>query len=175
MKLSPFRWVLLTTCCVLVSSCGTLQPEKIGQVAGKEYQITLVNKLPDERFAPVLIVGDADDSKIWVGSYVSAEARTQFTTGNPAPLAGKLGGDQGFPGKVDVRGQITFVFKTSATKARILAMVHPDITPDNYVSALIDLRSDGQIELQRFDIGDNEKRFTVQAVGTAGLVTWKAK
>lgn len=174
MRTSLLQRFVLAICCVVVSSCALLGPEKVGQATGKEYQITVVNKLPGERFAPVLLVGDADDSKIWVGPYVSAEAHTQFTTGNPGPLALKLGGDQGFPGKVGVGGQMTFFFRTNAKTARIAAMVHPDITPDNYVTALIDLRSDGQIELQRFDIGDDEKRFTVQKVGPAGMVTWKA-
>ena len=155
----------------LLGGCAYLQPEKTGQADGREYTITVKNTLAKERFAPILIVGDADDSRIWVGEYVSPEARTQFTTGNPGPLAAKLGGDQGQPGGLGVGGDTTFKFRTNARKARITAMVHPDVTPDNYVTALIDLRAGGTTSLERFDIGDDEKRFTVRKVGPAGSVT----
>jgi len=158
---------------VAATGCSLLQPERTGQAAGKEYTLTLRNTLANERLAPVLIVGDADDQKIWVGRYVSPEARTQFTTGNPGPLGAALGGDQGQPGKVPVGGEITFTFRTTARTARITAMVHPDITPDNYVTALLDLSKPGTVALERFDIGDDEKRFSVQFVGPAGTVTFK--
>src|SRR5438445_11384820 len=117
----------------LVGGCAFFQPEKVGQVEGREYTVTVKNTLAKERFAPILIVGDADDTKIWTGKYVSNEAHTQFTTGNPGPLAAVLGGDQGQPGGLAVGKEVTFTFKTSARKARITAMVHPDYTPDNYV------------------------------------------
>ena len=155
----------------VLGGCAYLHPEKIGQAEGREYTITVRNTLAKERFAPILIVGDADDSKIWVGQYVSAEARTQFTTGNPGPLAAKLGGDQGQPGGLALGGEVTFKFRTNARKARVTAMVHPDFTPDNYVTALLDLRAGGTTVLERFDIGDDEKRYTVQKVGPAGSVT----
>ena len=143
----------------------------LGQSEGREYTVTVKNTLARERFAPILIVGDADDSKIWTGQYVTPEARTQFTTGNPGPLAAKLGGDQGQPGGLALAGEVTFKFKTTAAKARITAMVHPDFTPDNYVTALVDLRSGGTTSLERFDIGDDEKRYSVVKVGPAGSVT----
>lgn len=155
----------------LLGGCAYLQPEKTGQMEGREYTITVKNTLAKERFAPILIVGDADDSKIWVGQYVSAEARTQFTTGNPGPLAAVLRGDQGQPGGLGVGGEVTFKFRTTAKRARVTAMVHPDITPDNYVTALLDLQAGGTTALERFDIGDDEKRYTVQKVGPAGSVT----
>ena len=53
-------------------------------------------------------------------------------------------------------------------------MVHPDKTPDNYVTALIPLSGDNTnktIDLVRFDIGDDEDRKTVVKVGKAGTVT----
>ena len=155
----------------LLSACGLFQPERTGQAEGREYVITVKNSLAKERFAPILIVGDADDSKIWVGKYVSGEAHTQFTTGNPGPLAAVLGGDQGQPGKLGVGEEITFKFRTTARKARLTAMVHPDVTPDNYVSALIDLSAGGTTLLERFDIGDDEGRKSVLKVGPAGTVT----
>ena len=164
---------LLVSTAALVSACALFQPERVGQESGREYTLTVKNTLPKERFAPILIVGDADDGKIWVGKYVSPEARTQFTTGNPGPLAAKLGGDQGQPGGLGVGGEVTFKFRTTARKARITAMVHPDVTPDNYVTALIDLQALGTTGLERFDIGDDEKRFSVVKVGPAGSVTVK--
>jgi len=157
----------------LLSACAHFQPARVGQTEGKEYTITVKNTLAKERFAPILIVGDADDSKIWVGRYVSNEAHTQFTTGNPGPLAAVLHGDQGQPGGLGVGGEVTFTFKTNARKARITAMVHPDFTPDNYVTALLDLDARGTTMLERFDIGDDEKRMTVLKVGPAGTVTIK--
>jgi hypothetical protein len=138
--------------------------------AEREYTITVKNTLAAEKFAPILVVGDADDRKIWVGDYVSTEARTQFTTGNPSPLAKSLGGDQTQPGKLGVGQEVTFKFRTAASKARLTAMVHPDVTPDNYVTALLDLDAGGTIALERFDIGDDEGRRTVVKVGPAGEV-----
>ena len=69
--------------------------------------------------------------------------------------------------------QVTFTFRTTARTARITAMVHPDITPDNYVTALLDLSKPGTTVLERFDIGDDEQRYTVMKVGPAGTVTLK--
>ncbi len=165
--------VLLVAVTTLLPACALLQPERVGQTAGREYTITVRNTLAKERFAPILIVGDADDRKIWVGNYVSPEARTQFTTGNPGPLATALGGDQGQPGKLGVGEEVTFTFKTAARQARITAMVHPDVTPDNYVTALVDLQASGTTALERFDIGDDEGRKTVVKVGPAGTVRIK--
>ena len=52
-------------------------------------------------------------------------------------------------------------------------MVHPDFTPDNYVTALINLDTPGVTPLERFDIGDDEKRKTVVKVEPAGSVRLK--
>ena len=163
----------LVVSATLLSACAYFQPERVGQSAGREYTVTVRNTLARERFAPILIVGDANDDKIWVGKYVSGEAHTQFTTGNPGPLAAVLGGDQGQPGGLPVGGEVTFTFRTTARTARLTAMVHPDITPDNYVTALLDLQAGGTTMLERFDIGDDEGRRTVLKVGPAGSVTLK--
>ena len=97
----------------------------------------------------------------------------RVTEGNPGPLAKVLGGDQGQPGGLSVGGETTFTFRTAARRARLTAMVHPDFTPDNYVTALIDLSAPGTTMLERFDIGDDEGRKTVLKVGPAGSVTIK--
>lgn len=165
------RLYLYAALASVLGGCAFLQPEKVGQMEGREYTLTVKNTLAKERFAPILVVGNADDGKIWVGKYVSNEAHTQFTTGNPGPLAGVLGGDQGQPGQLGVGGEVTFKFRTAAHKARLTAMVHPDYTPDNYVTVLIDLDKGGTQQIERFDIGDDEKRFAVVKVGPAGTVT----
>ena len=165
------KYTIVCASAALLAACAHFQPEKVGQSAGREYTVTVKNTLARERFAPILIVGDADDGKIWVGPYVSPEARTQFTTGNPGPLAAKLGGDQGQPGNLGVGGEVTFKFRTAARKARITAMVHPDFTPDNYVTALVDLASGGTTALERYDIGDDEGRKSVVKVGPAGSIS----
>ncbi len=145
----------------------------MGQMDGKEYTITIKNGLEKEKFAPILIVSDADERRILVGNYVSPEAHVQFTTGNPKPLARALGGDQDVPGKLLPNGEVTFTFKTRAKTATITAMVHPDFTPDNYVTAKINLEGNGVTNLKRYDIGDNENRKTVVLVGDAGTVSVK--
>ena len=150
-------------------------PSSTGQSEGATYTITVKNDMTAERLAPILIVGDADESKIWVGRYVSKEARTQFTTGNPDQLALQLGGDQAQPGKLAAKNEIPFTFRTKATTARITAMVHPDVTPDNYVTAKLDLSKPGTIALERFDIGDDEKRMPVERVGQVGTVTFAVR
>jgi hypothetical protein len=158
----------------LLAGCASA-PSAIGQSEGTTYTVTVKNDMTTERLAPILIVGDADDAKIWVGRYVSKEARTQFTTGNPDPLAIQLGGDQAQPGKLASKSEITFTFRSKAATARITAMVHPDVTPDNYVTAKLDLRKPGTVALERFDIGDDEKRMTVERVGPVGTVTFSPK
>ena len=172
MKPTLVRSTLLLALATALAGCAH-GPAMVGQSAGQEFTVTIKNTLPTERFAPILIVGDADDSKIWVGRYVSNEAHTQFTSGNPNPLAAVLGGDQGQPGTLPVGGEVTFKFKTNAKTARITAMVHPDYTPDNYVTARLDLNRPGTVALERFDIGDDEKRKTVEKVGPAGTVTFR--
>jgi hypothetical protein len=84
-----------------------------------------------------------------------------------------MSGEQAQPGRVPVGGELTFKFQTKARTARITAMVHPDFTPDNYVTALIQLDQPGVTPLERFDIGDDENRKTVIKVGPAGSVTLK--
>jgi len=165
--------ILIAAVAVILSGCGLWNPMKtVGQTEGPQYTVTVVNALPGERLANILAVGDADESKIWVGDYVSAEAHTQFTTGKPGPLAEVLGGDLSIAGKVPVDGTITFTFRSKASNLRITAMVHPDTTPDNYVTALVPLSAaSATVALERFDIGDDEGRKTVQKVGPAGTVS----
>jgi len=171
MKMNKKFATKLAMASILAVSLSACQSPKMGQMDGKEYSITIKNGLAKEKFAPILIVSDADDNRIWVGNYVSSEAHTQFTTGNPQPLARTLGGDQDVPGKLLPNGEVTFKFKTRAKTARITAMVHPDFTPDNYVTAKINLEKGSVTKIKRYDIGDNENRKTVEFVSDAGTVT----
>lgn len=144
---------------------GLFMPDTMGQEDGQLYSVTIENMLDREKFAPILVVGDADSGKIWVGEYVSSEAHTQFTTGNPGPLSGTLGGDQYLPGSLGVGESVSFEFRTDAKELRVTAMVHPDFVPDNYVTTVIDLSAGGSADIMRFDIGDDEERKTVEQVG----------
>ena len=56
--------VALVAGAALLSACAYLQPEKVGQSEGREYTVTVRNTLAKERFAPILIVGDADDGEV---------------------------------------------------------------------------------------------------------------
>ncbi len=158
---------------LFISGCGYFGKKiNYGQKEGPIYTITIKNTLAGERLAPLLVVGDADDAKIWVGEYVSQEARTQFTTGNPKSLASVFTGDISSPGKVGVDGELKFEFRTTASSIRITAMVHPDKTPDNYVTALVNLDElPSETTLKRYDIGDDEDRKTVVFVEDAGVVS----
>jgi hypothetical protein len=171
MKINKKLATKLALSSILAISLSACHSPRMGQNDGREYTMTIKNGLAKEKFAPILIVSDADDSRIWVGNYVSPEAHTQFTTGNPQPLARTLGGDQDVPGKLLPGGEVTFTFKTRAKTARITAMVHPDFTPDNYVTAKIDLEKGGVTQVKRYDIGDDEKRKTVEFVSDAGTVS----
>lgn len=48
----------------LLAAYDSLPAANVGQTARKQYTITVKNTLPKERFASILVVGDADDGKI---------------------------------------------------------------------------------------------------------------
>jgi len=111
------------------------------------YKITIHNKMSSELIAPVLVVGTKYDSKIFDGAHVTAAAKTQVLTGDPAKLAASIGdsakvshGMDGASGVLLAPGKsITFMYKTEAKDLRIFAMVAPTKVPDNYLTAIFDL------------------------------------
>jgi hypothetical protein len=196
------------------------------------YEVTVLNKMSDELIAPVLVADTMYDNKIFDGASVTAAAKVQVLTGNPAELAASIGdgatvanGMDGPPGVLLAPGKtITFTVETEAKKLRIFAMVAPTMVPDNYLTAIFDLStaafpdmmgddntasdgmasdgmasdgmgSDGmmasdpmmpsetmtmddgstEIELSRFDIGNDEGTNTTTPIGGMGFASVSIK
>ncbi len=67
------------------------------------------------------------------------------------------------PGK-----SITFEVASHAEEVRVLAMVAPTIYEDHYVTAVVQLKGEPMsIGLDRFDIGYDEGRKTIEPVAVA--------
>ena len=132
-----------------------------------DYTVTVTNNLDDELLAPILITSAGNDSKIFVGDYVTREAEEQILTGDPAMLAMRIGSDamvghgmDGPPGVLLAAGKsVTFEISSEADSVRVIAMVAPTVVPDNYVSNVVDLHASTFVTaaLNRFDIGHDEK------------------
>jgi hypothetical protein len=155
----------------VLGGCAYLQPEKTGQAEGREYTITVKNTLAKERFAPILIVGDADDSKIWVGQYVSDRSAHAVHDGQPGTARRQAGWRPGTTRRPGPRRRGTFKFRTSRPQG-----TRDRDGPSGLHAGQLRDRAAGSPgrrhdELERFDIGDDEKRYTVQKVGPAGSVT----
>lgn len=146
------------------------------------YEVTVTNNLSDELLAPVLVAPANHDSAIFMKNYVSPEAEVQILTGDPGKLAGKIGMDatvahgvDGPPGVLLAPGKsITFSVKTDMPSVRVISMVAPTKVPDNFVSAVVNLKTPLPVTLDRFDIGHNEGKQTVSYVSSgAATVTIK--
>lgn len=138
-----------------------------GMASAGEYTVTVTNNLEKELLAPILITNVANDSNIFMGSYVTPEAEEQILTGDPAMLAARIGpdamvghGTDGPPGVLLAPGMsVTFDIKTDATAVRVISMVAPTMLPDTYVTNVVDLSGGGdtvEASLLRFDIGHDE-------------------
>jgi len=111
------------------------------------YEIKVLNKMSGELIAPVLVADTKYDNKIFNGASVTAAAKVQVLTGNPAELAASIGaganvahGMDGSAGVLLAPGKtVTFRFETEAKDLRIFAMVAPTMVPDNYLTAIFDL------------------------------------
>ena len=149
----------------------------------KTYQVSITNNLEDELIAPVLLTSPNNDQQIFSDDYVTAETEDQILTGDPAHLAGRISENRGTSYIVhSVKHEsgtllkpgatITFEISTNEKSLRILAMVAPTKTPDNYVTGIINI--DGPISeksLTRYDIGHDEGRRTRQATSNTNAVT----
>ena len=140
------------------------------------YEVTVTNDMEDELLAPVLVAPVAEDGKIFVERYVSPEAEHQILTGDPAMLAAAIGdeaavahGMDGPPGVLLAPGKsITFEVASHAAEVRVLAMVAPTMYEDHYVTAVVELNGEPMsIGLDRFDIGYDEGRKTIEPVADA--------
>ena len=140
------------------------------------YEVTVTNNMDEELLAPVLVAPVSEDGKIFVGSYVSKEAEHQILTGDPGMLAAAVGdeasvghGMDGPPGVLLAPGKsVTFAISSHAPKVRVLAMVAPTMYEDHYVTAVVSLNGEPMsVALDRFDIGYDEGRKTIEPVAEA--------
>jgi pentapeptide MXKDX repeat protein len=119
----------------------------VAQDMAHAYEITVMNTMPTEFIAPVLVAGTDHDGDIFAGHYVTSEAETQVLTGDPKQLAARIGagatvahGSDGPPAVLLAPGKsITFTLETSAKEIRVFAMVAPTEKPDNYLTATVKL------------------------------------
>ena len=140
------------------------------------YEVTVTNNMDDELLAPVLVAPVSEDGKIFVERYVSPEAEHQILTGDPGMLAEAIGdeaavahGMDGPPGVLLAPGKsITFEVASHAEEVRVLAMVAPTMYEDHYVTAVVQLNGEPMsVGLDRFDIGYDEGRKTIEAIADA--------
>jgi len=147
-----------------------------GVASAGTYSVTVTNNLSEELLAPILITNVSNDAEIFMGNYVTPEAEDQILTGDPAMLAARIGpdamvgaGTDGPPGVLLAPGKsVTFEIKTEATAVRVISMVAPTLSPDTYVTSVIDLTGQDTIEgsLTRFDIGHDEGTKMIFRFGT---------
>ena len=140
------------------------------------YQVTVTNNMDEELLAPVLVAPVSEDGKIFVERYVSKEAEHQILTGDPGMLAAAIGdeaavghGMDGPPGVLLAPGKsITFAISSHAPQVRVLAMVAPTMYEDHYVTAVLSLNGEPMsVALDRFDIGYDEGRKTIEPIAEA--------
>ena len=140
----------------------------------RTYEVTVTNLMATELIAPVLLAPTDADSKIFDGSYVTPEAEELVLTGDPSMLAAKIGwgafigqGEDGPPGRLLAPGKsLSFEIITLDPEVRVIAMVAPTVTPDNYLTATFTLDPDDGADgkLARFDIGHDENTKTTTSV-----------
>ena len=75
----------------------------------------------------------------------------------------------GPPGVLLAPGKsVTFAISSHAPKVRVLAMVAPTMYEDHYVTAVVSLNGEPvSVALDRFDIGYDEGRKTIEPVAEA--------
>ncbi|NOX74730.1 MAG: hypothetical protein GXP03_14305 [Alphaproteobacteria bacterium] len=130
-----------------LGAVSTLGLMMVSPALAATYEVTVLNKMSGELIAPVLVADTMYDNKIFDGASVTAAAKVQVLTGNPAELAASIGdgatvanGMDGPPGVLLAPGKtITFTVETEAKNLRIFAMVAPTMVPDNYLTAIFDL------------------------------------
>lgn len=144
----------------------------------KTYTMTITNLMDKELLAPVLVAPVHADEMIFIDNYVSPEAEHQILTGDPKKLKMIIGkyavvghGTDGPPGVLLAPGKsisITITAKASSRRhgqlLRVISMVAPTMTPDNFVTGTINLGSNLPQTLDRYDIGHNEGRKSTEHV-----------
>ena len=155
------------------------------------YKVTVTNNLAEELFAPIVVTHASNDRLLFDGdNHVTTAAKDQILNGAPTEVLKAVDEDGGYavsghgvepkpndPGAMVLLGPgqvVEIMFEQEAGALRILAMVAPDLVPDNYVSAVADVPMEGSVTvpLSRFDIGYDEKTMDISLVGeNAGTVT----
>ncbi|MEM0949715.1 MAG: hypothetical protein AAGK37_20115 [Pseudomonadota bacterium] len=150
----------------------------IGPTVAETYEITVTSLLDEELLAPFVVTGVHNDPVIFSGDYVTAAGESQVLTGNTAFIVEAIGDDpvvvgrgiDGEPGYLIGPGSsVTVSLETEATALRIMAMVAPTLQEDTYVTGVVDVNAGDTrtIELDRYDIGYDEKRRTREWTGTS--------
>ena len=138
-----------------------------------EYTIRITNLLSEELLAPVVLVSTKADKHIFDGNYVTPEAEMQILTGDPGKLVGRIGkkanvvhGTDGPPGVLLAPGKsVEITVKARHNSGlRVIAMVAPTMKPDHFVSVVIDPSTMLPATMDRYDIGYDEGRKSIQYV-----------
>ncbi len=154
-------------------TAGTLAT--MGAASAETYTVTITNNLENELLAPVLATAAGNDRNIFDGHYVTQAAEKQILTGDPAALVKRIGnggsavghGTDGPPKVLLAPGKsVSFKVTTKHKSLRVISMVAPTMTPDNFVTAVVDLTGGDSFKatLNRFDIGHDEKTKSVSHV-----------
>ena len=175
--LAPLALVAGLAACAQVYSdlAGKSMMDSMDSMGPYTYKVVITNNLADELLAPVLVAPSTHDGKIFTGAYVSPEAEKQILTGDPGDLAAAIGdeatvahGMDGPPGVLLAPGSsLEFEVTTSASTWRIIAMVAPTMVPDHFVSAIVSPGEMVSATLNRFDVGHDEERMSIQPVAKA--------
>jgi hypothetical protein len=157
------------------------------RVRSATYNITVTNTLgTGEYLAPLIVFPSRYANNVFGGRQpVSPEARTQILTGNPGPLAARIGstaqvfhGDDGGDQVFLVDGEsVSTIYTVSQKAIHVMAMVVPTAVPDNFVfgSNLVRINPSGApltFTLDRYDLGSEESEdgLVYHVSGSAALV-----
>lgn len=165
----PFKFISLKS---LIVSIAILLGSSVSAFA-HEYTIRITNMMSDELLAPIVLVNTKADKHIFDGNYVTPEAQEQILTGDPAMLVKRIGkkanvvhGTDGPPGVLLAPGKsVEITVKSRRSRGmRIIAMVAPTMKPDHFVSAVINPASMLPVQMDRYDIGYDEGRKTIEYI-----------
>jgi hypothetical protein len=166
-KFTPLKSLILAAAILVSSGVSAF---------AHDYKIRITNMMSDELIAPIVVTSTYADKHIFSGEYVTPAAETQILTGDPAQLMGELGkkskvvhGTDGPPGVLLAPGKSVEVTVKGRKRhgLRVIAMVAPTKTKDHFVSGVVNLSSKLPITLDRYDIGHDEGRKTIEHVSGA--------
>lgn len=147
------------------------------QAFAHEYKIRITNMMSDELIAPIVVVPSRADRRIFDDGYVTPEAESQILTGDPKQLVEKIGkraqvvhGTDGPPGVLLAPGKSVEITVDSGWRRRnnmrLIAMVAPTEYEDHFLSTVVNLRSSLPTTMDRYDIGHDEDRKSIEYVSS---------